>query len=263
MTTILETRELTVRFGGVRALDAVSLTVAAGTIHGVIGPNGAGKSTLFNVISGVYPAEGSLLFEGKDIVRVPAYRRVGLGIGRAFQNIVVSRSQTVEDNLLLGRHHLSNSGFLATGFAFPRARRREREDRSAVRDIAALLGLQDRLGTVAGALPYGEQKRLEFARALCTSPRLLLLDEPVAGMNADESHEMGELITRVRRELDLTVMLVEHDMAMVMTVCDRITVLDFGHTLASGTPAEIQGDEAVIAAYLGVPAGAEEREPNS
>jgi len=250
---LLEAQGVTLAFGGVRALSDVSFAVQPGSITAVIGPNGAGKTSLFNTISGFYrPTSGHIRFRGQDITRIPAPRRAKMGLARSFQNIALFRGMTVLDNIKLGRHaHLKTNVFDALLY-LGRARREEAELRRDVEErIIDFLEIDHIRYAPVSALSYGLQKRVEMARALAMQPEILMLDEPVAGMNREETEDMARFILDVRAEWGVTVLMVEHDMGMVMDLSDHVVVLNFGQVIARGTPGQVQADPEVARAYLG------------
>lgn len=248
---LLELKDVRMEFGGVVALQDVSYRVPQGIIQAVIGPNGAGKTTLFHCITGlIQPTSGSVLFEGNRIDGLPPHKIAIAGISRTFQHVALFKSMTVLDNIMLGRHPRTRSGFFEAGFRLPWMLREEKRIVQSAQEYLDFIGLGDDAHLEAGTLPLGKQKILEIGRALATEPRLVLLDEPAGGLNMRETEELGELIQRIR-DRGVTVMLVEHDMNLIMDISDRILVLNFGKSLATGTPREIKDHPAVIQAYLG------------
>ena len=248
---ILELHDIRMQFGGITALKGLSYDVPPGIIQAVIGPNGAGKTTLFHCISGLHqPTSGRILFEKRQISGQPPHRIAGAGISRTFQHVALFKSMTVLENIMVGRHCRTHSGFWATGLRFPGMRTEERQIQEKAASHLEFVGLEDAAHLQAGTLPLGKQKILEMARALATDPRLILLDEPAGGLNMRETEELGELIQRICQS-GVTVMLVEHDMNLVMEVSDRILVLHYGEFLAAGPPGEIKDRPEVIEAYLG------------
>ena len=252
MATLFRAENIAVRFGGIRAVDDVSFDVDEGEVFAIIGPNGAGKTTIFNLISRLYtPSSGRMMLRGQDITAIPAHRIAGLGIARTFQNIELFANATVLQNLLIGCHcHVRAS--LASQIVFaPAAQRDELAHREKAEDVIAFLDLQRyRHATIAG-LPYGVRKVVELGRALCTEPKLLLLDEPSSGLNTEETEVMGYWIEDIKKDLGITVIMVEHDMNLVRQVSDRVMALNYGKLLALGTPAEVQSHPDVIRAYIG------------
>ncbi|HEX4983814.1 MAG TPA: ABC transporter ATP-binding protein [Ilumatobacteraceae bacterium] len=252
MAAVLEVDEINLRFGGVTAIDDVSFSVDEGELFAIIGPNGAGKTSIFNTISGVYrPQQGEIRWRGESILGLRPDRIAALGIARTFQNIELFPQMTVVDNLLTGRHVRMRRSIFSGAVWFGPAKREEMENRRKVEDIIDFLEIEQWRKHPVALLPYGFQKRVELGRALAMEPELLMLDEPVAGMNLEETEDMARFILDIRTELGITIVLVEHDMGLVMDIADRVLVLDFGQRIALGSPAEVQSDPAVIAAYLG------------
>jgi branched-chain amino acid transport system ATP-binding protein len=250
-----QVKDLSVQFGGIRAVDSVNFEVGRGEVFSIIGPNGAGKTTIFNLISRIYtPSSGRLVFDGQDITSTPPHRVAGLGIARTFQNIELFSNATVLQNLLIGCHCHVNAGVLSQLLFLPNARRDELVHRERAEDVIAFLELQRYRDTLIGGLPYGVRKVVELGRALCTEPKLLLLDEPSSGLNVEETEGLGFWIEDIKKDLGITVIMVEHDMNLVSAVSDRVLALNYGRVMAVGTPREVQTHPEVVKAYIGAAA---------
>jgi branched-chain amino acid transport system ATP-binding protein len=249
---LLQVADVVMRFGGVLALGGVSFDVEHGQICGLIGPNGSGKTSLFNCISGIYrPSKGDIRFEGRALTTTPRHHMAGLGIGRTFQNLALFRSMSVRENVLVGAHHLARSGFTANALRLPGVTREEAAAEQRLRAVLALLDLSAIAETPVRSLPFGTQKRVELARALIGAPKLLLLDEPAAGLNHSEVDALEDLLRRIRTHYALSILLVEHHMNLVMRVSDQVVALELGQKIADGTPEIVRNTPAVIRAYLG------------
>ena len=257
-TSKMSIRDLSLSFGGLMVLDAVSMDVFEGELLALIGPNGAGKTSLINCISGFYhPQRGEILFNGQNISKLNSVQRSKLGISRTFQSMELFSGLSALDNLMAARQNIMTYGVIAAGFYFGRARKQEIENRDAIEDIIDLLEMEPIRKSVVGSLPYGLRKRVDLGRALSSEPTLLLLDEPMAGMNTEEKEDMARFILDVKELWNTTIVIIEHDMGVVMDISERVIMLDFGKKIMEGTPEEVKADPKVIRAYLGIEEGEE------
>ncbi len=250
---LLEVKNMTMQFGGLKAVDSLSFSIPQGQLAGLIGPNGAGKTTVFNMLTGVYrPTQGEILLGDKNVVGMRPYEINHLGLARTFQNIRLFKSLTVLQNVLIATHQHISYGLFDTILLSKKFQKQEAEMHNKALSLLKIFNLEKKADEIASSLPYGEQRKLEIVRAMATDPKLILLDEPAAGMNHSETHELMQTIAKIRRDFDLSILLIEHDMKLVMGICENITVIDHGVKIDEGPPQKIQNSEKVIQAYLGV-----------